>query len=1076
VQCAIKCARSRSAFSVVWLVLFVSTLSTAQSAKAIGKPSSELGTGDYSKDAVIFEHYSTKVVYQADATGTREITAVVRMQAEAGVHNFAVLTFPYASTNESVDVEYVRVRKPDGSMVLTPAYNIQDLPAEVTRVAPIYTDVYEKHVTVKALGVGDVLEYLVRYRTIKSQIPGHFWFQYTFSKGIIVKDEELEIDVPRNNYVKVSSPDLMPQVTDNGARRIYAWKTANFQREEHETPAPKRDAPQPSVQITTFRSWEEVGHWYGELQQSQLTVTAGIRTKALELTKGLTDDDAKIRALYHFVSTHFHYISLSFGIGRYQPHAADDVLGNEYGDCKDKHTLLAALLKAAGYDAWPALINSSRKIDPDMPSPGQFDHVVTVVPRGNSRVWLDTTPGVAPFGMLLVNLRDQQTLVIPSNKTAYLMNTPEQPPFASSVTFSTEGTLSPEGTLTAHVRRTIRGDVEILFRLGFRSTPPSQWKDLVQQISYNSGFGGDVSSVTASAPEDTDKAFEFAYDYTRKDYSEWESRRITPPLPPFEIAGTGDEQRPTEPILLGVPGEVVYSAKLALPPGYAPHPLPGNVDMTEDFAEYHATYSIQKGVLTAVRSLVVKNREVPMSAWDNYRKFRKAITDDANRGIDLDYTSKEGGATEPNLEADRKMQEGVDALNGRDITTAQEAFRHVLQIDPDHRGAHGLLGQTYLEMNNIDAGLEELRKEQELYPRAAKSYKVLAPLLAFLHRDDEAIDQWRKLARLDPENRDAAVNLSQMLLAAHRYSEAIDELERAVTLATNSPSLHLMLGDAYLKTGQKEKGISALQQAARIDSGPETLNRAAYSLAEANTGLEEAKKYAEKAVQDLQAASVEAASGDGGFATTTHIVAAWDTLGWVYFRTGDLGKAIRYLRASWNVSQSDVSGDHLAQLYERQGNRSEAAHLYLLALATPGRDKDEIRVRYEHLTGKKASDLNLQTSLRRPDGSFTPTPGEELSRMRTLRVTNANHDSGSAVFSVVFSPGKVEIKYVRGARSLESLISRFAFAKLNVEFPDAGPAKLVRSGILRCTNMGCDFVLLAQDGNVVENERELNAR
>ena len=110
--------------------------------------------------------------------------------------------------------------------------------------------------------------------------------------------------------------------------------------------------------MTTFRSWEEVGHWYGELARSQAVVTPQIQAKAAELTKGLTSDEDKMRAMYDFVSTHYHYVSLSFGIGRYQPHPAEDVLENEYGDCKDKHTLLAALLKAAGYDAWPALINA----------------------------------------------------------------------------------------------------------------------------------------------------------------------------------------------------------------------------------------------------------------------------------------------------------------------------------------------------------------------------------------------------------------------------------------------------------------------------------------------------------------------------------------------------------------------------------------------------------------------------------------------------------------------------------------------------------------------------------------------
>ena len=73
-------------------------------------------------------------------------------------------------------------------------------------------------------------------------------------------------------------------------------------------------------------------------------------------------------------------MSLSLGVGRYQPHASSEVLHNQYGDCKDKHTLLASLLEAEGLHASSVLINATRKLDPDVPSPSQFDHVITLLP------------------------------------------------------------------------------------------------------------------------------------------------------------------------------------------------------------------------------------------------------------------------------------------------------------------------------------------------------------------------------------------------------------------------------------------------------------------------------------------------------------------------------------------------------------------------------------------------------------------------------------------------------------------------------------------------------------------------
>ena len=54
------------------------------------------------------------------------------------------------------------------------------------------------------------------------------------------------------------------------------------------------------------------------------------------------------------------YVSISLGVGRYQPHSASDVLQNGYGDCKDKHTLLSAMLRAEGIQSYPVLIGSAR--------------------------------------------------------------------------------------------------------------------------------------------------------------------------------------------------------------------------------------------------------------------------------------------------------------------------------------------------------------------------------------------------------------------------------------------------------------------------------------------------------------------------------------------------------------------------------------------------------------------------------------------------------------------------------------------------------------------------------------------
>jgi len=196
---------------------------------------------------------------------------------------------PGAATEEVSEFENIILRtKPDGTIVVTPASNIQDLASEVARTAPTYSDAREKQVPVKALGVGDVLEYRAVLLHTRVEPQGHFWYAYDFFKDRIVLEETLRISVPAHQYVKLSSPSLKPVAREENGRVIYTWKSScsTVPKADEETPEPPR-RPRPAVQLTTFRNWEEVGQWYGALQQSRLEVTPAIRAKAAELTEAL---------------------------------------------------------------------------------------------------------------------------------------------------------------------------------------------------------------------------------------------------------------------------------------------------------------------------------------------------------------------------------------------------------------------------------------------------------------------------------------------------------------------------------------------------------------------------------------------------------------------------------------------------------------------------------------------------------------------------------------------------------------------------------------------------------------------
>ncbi len=331
---------------------------------------------NYSQEPFVIEQYYTTARFENDGTSQRDLSVRIHVQSDAGVQQLGELVFGFNSGNEQMEVRTVRVHKPDGTVVNAGPDSIKEMTASVARDAPMYTDYKEKHITVPSLHAGDTLEYEIFTRTLTSLAPGQFWFAYNFLEDSIVLDERLEIDVPQGRAITVHSPEIsitngredyqlrvkpgtavdpashkIPfSKSDENGRTIYRWQRANLVRPPEDEKVKKKQQPakakRPDVELTTFESWGEVAQWYAKLEKDRSDPTPEIRAKTLELIQGRENKLDKIEALYDYVAKNIRYVSLSFGLGRYQPHSAADVFANQYGDCKDKHTL--ARRNAAG--------------------------------------------------------------------------------------------------------------------------------------------------------------------------------------------------------------------------------------------------------------------------------------------------------------------------------------------------------------------------------------------------------------------------------------------------------------------------------------------------------------------------------------------------------------------------------------------------------------------------------------------------------------------------------------------------------------------------------------------------------
>ncbi len=995
---------------------------------------------DYSQQAFVVEHFLQSQRFENDGTGREEQEARIKVTSEAGVQALGQLKLGYSALSEKLEIDYVRVRKPDGTVITAQESAIQDL---TIPDAPVYTDYHQKHISVPSLRPGDTLEFHYVRTIVNPLIPGQFWADYDFNEHGIVLDEQVEINVPKDRKIKLKTkPGYEAKITEEGDRRIYRW--SHSQTTDTEPPQKKKRRPDseeaPAIQLTTFQSWEQLGDWYRSLEKDRREPTAEVKAKAASLVQGKTDDMAKVKALYDYVSRDFRYVSLSLGLSAYQPHPASDVMNLGYGDCKDKNTLLAALLQAEGFQSTSVLINALRKIDPDIPSPAQFDHVITRVPVDGQEIWLDSTSGVVPFRMLAFSLRDKEALAIPPEGKPGLVRTPASLPFPAFDRSKMDGFLNDTGKLTAHYSSTVRGDSELAMRFALRQIPSNRWKDLFQAALQGSALrGAEITNLHVSDPSDTDNPLQLDYDLTVSNYFNWSANESILPLPisTLHIAPADDSDK-SEPYRLGPPQEAQAEASLSIPIKYTVK-LPIGVDVKRDYAEYHSSYKMQNNQLLASRTLKTALSEVPYDRQADYAAFVHVVESDQAQQIRVEnqspgVSSSEGGT--PNDWFDS----GVQALNTRNYDEAVRLFERVQQADPNHKDLWKNLGRAYMSTDQSQKAADAFQKQIAANPYDVSAYGELGQAYVQQQKYEDAIAQFKKQIEINPLDPVAHANLGFLYLNLKRFGEAVSELEKAVSVQSSNPLLQAALGQAYLGDGQTQKGMASLDKAITMSPTPLVWNNVAYALAEQNTELKRAENYADTAITAL-----ETQLRDVSLATlrlpdlgnTQMLFNVWDTKGWVLFKNGDVDKAEAYILPAWEGTANGAVAEHLGDIAQKKGNRDQAVQYYVLALtgnspSSSARDK---------LKGLGVSGGSLESMLAKARKEQLSARTEKLDMVQT----------GTADFFLLVSPGKVEqVKFVRGEESLRTFSDSLKNINVSLKFPPGSQVHVVRRVRLTC--------------------------
>jgi transglutaminase-like putative cysteine protease len=356
-------------------------------------------------DAVILRRRVSYTLGNSPAIATEQ-EAFIQVLTPEGKH-YGDFDISYSPPYEDLSFSDCEVLRADGKLVRLDPDAIRDTHEQSVGD---YQWGQRKFFSLPGVSPGAVLH--VRYRTTWKTFPmPHVSLEIPIGQDLAAEAAAVQVSVPKETpfhfaLEQVAAADPVIKQTTYGT--TYSWSFENLPAQVHEVLVPP--GLHSRLLISTYPDWATFAEWYGRISKLTDEVTPEIAAKAKELTREARDERAKVLALYNYV-TRLRYVAVPLGVNSFRPHAAANVLQNEYGDCKDKANLFNALLHSVGIEARLVLVPRFSQAHEDLPGLA-FNHAISQVNLGGKSVWVDTTDDVCRFGMLPPGDPGRKVLVI----------------------------------------------------------------------------------------------------------------------------------------------------------------------------------------------------------------------------------------------------------------------------------------------------------------------------------------------------------------------------------------------------------------------------------------------------------------------------------------------------------------------------------------------------------------------------------------------------------------------------------------------------------------------------------------
>ncbi len=480
--------------------------------------------------------------------------------------------------------------------------------------------------------------------------PSREWyFGGNFPEGATL-ESVFEVNSQPGNPVKWRSYGLPGNPPEGEVSK--QWRATDIAPLEGEPHMPAWHEVSPHVIINlpdprrgALESWDDIAGWFWALYEPQRRVTPEIRKQADELIAGVSDPVEKIRRLTEFVQRNVRYVAIEIGIGGFQPHAAGAVLKNRYGDCKDKATLLAAMLSVAGIDADPVLLMAGDRTAVDRGFPSlRFNHAILAV-RATGEIgerlkdmfayssrdgvlWIDPTSERASLGFLPGADQGGHVLIV-SDARGKLTQTPLLAASQNGYRRKTQARLKKDGTLESETEEQYFGEEGLRVKSAFADLPSSERTEILERRLAKFGSAR-LSNISFDRLESNQGDVAIRYHAQLPGYSSDMGQLSALPAMPFsriERYAVGEKRTQALDFEFGVDEEDTLS--IQLPEGWQLDGTTPATDVQTEFGRYQLTVEANASGLKISRHFVLLQSYIPIEKVTAFRNFiRRAAAAD----------------------------------------------------------------------------------------------------------------------------------------------------------------------------------------------------------------------------------------------------------------------------------------------------------------------------------------------------------------------------------------------------------------------------------------------------------------